>query len=121
MIQRKERDDFYAQMGFRLKQIRQTKRMSQEGLAVTVGTVRQTIQKYESGEIKMQPDFIHQCAEVFHIPIGYFYGEGNKQQYSRASLLIAAEAMMLPSDEVRKHIYALIKSINHVQEQDNNF
>jgi transcriptional regulator with XRE-family HTH domain len=120
MIQHKERDDFYIAMGFRLKQIRQMRKISQENLAAMMRTVRQTIQKYESGEIKMQPDFIQQCADIFNIPIGYFYGEGNKQKYSRASLLIAAEAMMLPNDEVRKNIFTLIKSINHIKEQDNH-
>lgn len=120
MINKGQRHEFYAEMGFRLKQVRQVKRISQQDLADALGVVTQTIQKYESGEVKMSPEIIHQCAHVFKTPVGYFYGEGNAKKYSRASLLIAAEAMLLPSEEVRKHIYMLIKSINHASEQDNN-
>lgn len=95
------------------------RKVSQNELAAALGVVTQTIQKYESGEVKMQPEIIDKCAKVFKIPVGYFYGEGNKQKFSRASLMIASEAMMLPNDDVRKHIYGLLKSINHITEQDN--
>ncbi|HPF78863.1 MAG TPA: helix-turn-helix transcriptional regulator [Alphaproteobacteria bacterium] len=113
------RNNFYSEMGFRLKQIRQIKGVSQNELAEALGVVTQTIQKYESGEIRMLPEIIHKCAQLFQISVGYFYGETNQKKFSRSSLMIAAEAMMLPSDEVRKNLYSLIKSINHATEQDN--
>ena len=69
-------ENFYSDMGFRLKQIRQIRKMSQNDLAEALNVVRQTIQKYENGEIKMSPEVIQQCAGIFTIPIGYFYGEG---------------------------------------------
>ena len=43
----------------------------------------------------------------------------NKKKYSSASLMIAAEAITLPTDDIRKHIYGLLKSINHAAEQNN--
>jgi len=119
MIKRKERDDFYIAMGFRLKQIRQVKKISQQELADALGVVMQTIQKYESGEIRMLPEIIQQCAQTFTIPVGYFYGEGNAQKFTRVSLMVASEVMMLPNDDIRKGVYSLAKIINAAWEQDN--
>jgi len=120
MINRKEQTGFYTEMGFRLKQIRQTKGVSQSDLALSLGVVSQTIQKYESGEVRMLPEVIQKCAAYFEIPVGYFYGEGHSQKkLSRASLMIASEVMMLPSDEIRKTIYAMVRNINLAWEQDN--
>ncbi len=116
MVQRKEQNSFYAEMGFRLKQTRQSRGVSQDDLAKALGVVSQTIQKYESGEIKMQPEVLQACARMFAVPIGHFYGEDSAaQKYSRVSLMIASEIMMIPNREAQKHLYHFIKSIN-----DNN-
>lgn len=115
-----EEDNFYIDMGFRLKQIRQIKKVSQVDLANALGVVSQTIQKYESGEVKMSPEIIQKCAQLFKVSVGYFYGEDHRQQkFSRMSLMIASEIMMLPSVEVQKNIYALVKSITKSSGQDN--
>lgn len=107
-------------MGFRLKQIRQVKRVSQSELANALGVVNQTIQKYESGEVKMSPEIIQQIAEIFQVPVGYFYGEGHTQKkFSKVSLMIASEVMMLPNDEVKKNLYHLVRSMNDALGQDN--
>lgn len=105
MVNKGQQYEFYSEMGFRLKKIRQVKRISQNQLADALGMVKQTIQKYESGEVKMPPEIIYRCAKVFQVPIGYFYGEGTAKKYSKASLLIAAEAMLLPNDEMRQRVY----------------
>lgn len=120
MINQVERNDFYSEMGFRLKQIRQVKKVSQNELAEALGVVSQTIQKYESGEIRMLPEIIHKCAEVFKVSVGYFYGEEHTQRkFSRVSLMIASEVMMIPSNDIQKNIYALVRSINEHTGQDN--
>lgn len=120
MNQYKERDEFYIDMGFRLKQIRQIKKVSQNDLADALGVVMQTIQKYESGEVKMSPEIIQKCASFFKVSVGYFYGEEHtNKKYTRVSLMIASEVMMLPSQEIQKSLYALIKSITAISEQDN--
>lgn len=116
-----ERSDFYAEMGFRLKQIRQIKKVSQSDLANALGVVTQTIQKYESGEVRMLPEIIQTLAEIFQVSVGYFYGEGHAhKKFSRVSLMIASEVMMLPSNEVKKNLYHLVRSINEQSGQDNN-
>jgi transcriptional regulator with XRE-family HTH domain len=86
MINLKEGADFYGEMGFRLKQIRQIKKVSQTALADALGVVSQTIQKYESGKIKISPEIIQRLAEIFKVSVGYFYGEGHTQKkFSRVS------------------------------------
>ena len=113
MIHRKEQKNFYVEMGFRLKQIRQMRRLSQNDIALALGLVAQTIQKYESGEIRMQPEVIQACSRFLKVPIGYFYGEDSQiQEYSRVSLMIASEIMLLSSKDAQKHLYHFIKSIN---------
>lgn len=120
MINRKDRDDFYIEMGFRLKQIRQIKKISQNELAEALGVVNQTIQKYESGEIRMLPEIIHKCAVLFKVSVGYFYGEEyTPKKFSRVSLMIASEVMMLPSNDIQKNLYHFVKSINDNSAQDN--
>jgi transcriptional regulator with XRE-family HTH domain len=120
MITNQRRERFYADMGFRLKQIRQVKRVSQGDLAEALGVVTQTIQKYESGEVRMLPEIIHSCAIIFKVPVGYFYGEEQAQQkFSRVSLMIASEVMMLPNSKVQRNLYNLIKSMNEHSGQDN--
>ncbi|MEZ5902065.1 MAG: helix-turn-helix transcriptional regulator [Alphaproteobacteria bacterium] len=119
MINSNEREAFYAEMGFRLKQLRQMKHVSQHELADVLGTVKQTIQKYESGEIRMLPEIIQQFAKVFHVPVGYFYGEDMaKQKFTRVSLMVASEVMRLPSNDIKKNIYSLIRSINENSSQN---
>lgn len=115
-----ERDEFYIEMGFRLKQIRQIKKVSQAELADALGLVMQTIQKYESGEVKMSPEIIQKCAQLFKVSVGFFYGEEQThKKYTRVSLMIASEVMMLPNQDIQRNLYNLIKSITAITEQDN--
>ena len=104
---------FYAEMGFRLKQIRQERQVSQYDLAQSLGVVTQTIQKYESGEVKIPPDVLHHCAQAFKVSVGYFYGEeAIKIGHQKISFLIAAEASKIPSNDIKKSLYHLVCSIN---------
>ena len=104
---------FYTEMGFRLKKIRQERHVSQYDLARSLNVVTQTIQKYESGEIKIPPDVLHYCAQSFKVSVGYFYGEeAIKIGHQRISLLIASEVSKLPSNDVKKSLYHLILTIN---------
>ena len=113
MTRRQRQNDFYVEMGFRLKQLRQMRQISQQELADALGVVTQTIQKYESGETRMLPEIIQKCALTFKVPVGYFYGEDIAQQkFSRVSLMVASEVMRLPSNDIKKNIYTLVRSIN---------
>ena len=89
--------DFHYEMGFRLKQVRQTKKISQEQLAEAIGIAKQTIQKYEAGEVKMPVELIYLCSKLFNVPVGYFYGEGNSKRSNLAEMVVASEIMLLPN------------------------
>ena len=105
-------NNFYYEIGFRLKQIRQGRGVSQEKLAGALGIAKQTIQKYESGEIRMSPEVIYQCARFFNISVGFLYGEDHNRQCNNATMLIASEMMNLPNESIMKAIYSLIRVIN---------
>ena len=104
--------DFHYEMGFRLKQVRQTKKVSQEQLAEAIGIANQTIQKYEAGEVKMPVELIYLCSKLFNVPVGYFYGEGGSKRSNLAGILVASEIMLLPKESLIKTIYSLVKVIN---------
>jgi len=110
---------FYAEMGFRLKQIRQGRGVSQEKLALALGVAKQTIQKYESGEIKITPEVIYQCARYFNVSFGLIYGENPKRNHGNAALLITSEISRLPNERLAKAIYALIRIINTTYKDEN--
>ena len=104
--------DFHYEMGFRLKQVRQTKKVSQEHLAEAIGIAKQTIQKYEAGEVKMPVELIYLCSKLFNVPVGYFYGEGGSKRSHLAGMIVASEIMLLPNESLVKAIYSLVKVIN---------
>lgn len=104
--------DFHYEMGFRLKRIRQTKKVSQKQLAEMIGIAKQTVQKYETGEIKMSVDLIYLLSKFFKVPVGYFYGEGGFERNNNIGVIIASEIMKLPNENIAKAIYVLVKAIN---------
>jgi len=104
--------DFHYEMGFRLKQARQAKNVSQEQLAKAIGIAKQTIQKYETGEIKMPVELIYLCSKYFNVPTGYFYGEGGSKSNNQIEMVVASEIMLLPNQDIVKAIYSLVKVIN---------
>jgi len=107
--------DFYQEMGFRLKQVRQERNVSQQALAQSLGVVTQTIQKYESGEIRMLPEIIHHCALIFKVSVAYFYGEETiKISSGKATVLLASEISKLPSNDIKNSLYHLVRSINKI-------
>lgn len=118
------RQEFYADIGFRLRQIRSLNRVSQEALGERLGVSKQTIQRYETGEIQLPSDVIATCAAFFDTSVVEFYGENrrtyDKSPEGRAGLMVAAEIMALPNLELRKSVYQMVRQINRtIEEQDN--
>lgn len=54
----------YAALGRRLKALRRRKRINQQEMADLLGKSLRTVQKYESGEIEVSIDIIHQVADI---------------------------------------------------------
>ena len=113
-------DSFDRELGFRLKQLRQMRRMSQQALGTLLGVSFQQVQRYETGSNRMPPERIHACARTFNIDVGYFFGvmDANGQtgaqtgaQFDKRVLTLASSIAALPDQEVANAIYQLTRSI----------
>lgn len=117
-------NEFYKDMGFRIRQMRQINRHSQSSLAENIGVVRQTLLRYEEGEIKIPADAIGKCAKTLNTPVGYFFGEGDQHPLpantNRIGLLVSAEIMALPNENLQNRVYHLVRSINEACEEKND-
>ena len=111
-----QKHKFYIDLGFRIKQMRHLNRFSQEHLAEIIGVSKQTIQRYESGEIHISPQALDICARQLNTPVGFFYGEGEAMpapsNTNKTGLLIAADIMAIPDNNIRKSVYHLVRAIN---------
>lgn len=85
--------------GQRLKELRQSRNMTQEQLAEKLHTSRSRIGMYEQG--RRQPDFETQeaIADLFNVNIDYLFG----RKYNPADG---------SSNEEQREIYTLIESLN---------
>ena len=120
-----EKDIFDRELGFRLKKLRQMRRMSQQDLGAMLGVSFQQIQRYETGANRMPPERIYHCAHLLGVNIGYFFGlmdndrtdghggDGkNGEQFDKRVLTMASSIVALPSDDIARAIYQLTRSIN---------
>ncbi len=57
-------------------------------------------------------------------PVGFFYGEGETMpapsNTNKTGLLIAADIMALPDNNIRKSVYHLVRAINRAHEDKEN-
>ena len=117
-----QKHKFYVDLGFRIKQMRHLNKVSQELLAEIIGVSKQTIQRYESGEIHISPEALDKCARRLNTPVGFFYGEGETMpapsNTNKTGLLIAADIMAIPDNNIRKSVYHLVRAINRAHEDN---
>ena len=77
----------------------------------------QQIRKYETGQNRMMPERIMTCAEIFNVPVGYFYGEGEKHVgYDKTSLTIASTINDIEDKNVKQALYYLALAIQKAYE-----
>lgn len=115
------RKDFNTALGERLFMLRQSKRMTQEQLGACLGVSGQQVHKYETGENRITPERLQDCAQVLGVSVGYFFGEGGEEgvrRYERAVLQVAAEVIRLPED-ARKDFFRLARTVNRLCRNDN--
>lgn len=105
---------FDQELGMRLRTLRQMKRVSQDALGEMLGVTFQQIQKYETGANRICPEKIYQCAQIFGVPVGYFFAQeqASISNFDKKTLTIAAAIAELPSDEISKRVYHLILALN---------
>lgn len=111
-MSRIEEQEFNLEFGKRLEFQRLARKMTMEYLGALLGVRGQQIHKYELGENRITPHKLYQCAQIFNVPVGYFFGEdGERKSYDKSVVHIAAEINTLPPD-VKKTIYALTRMVN---------
>lgn len=74
-----------------LKEIRTSQGVSQEGLAARIGVSRQTISKWESGDVRPSADNLMRLSQVFQLPVEAFLGSAWKppeQQAEEAAVIL---------------------------------
>ena len=110
-------DQFSVELGQRLYAIRMIKKMSRDALGEIMGITGQQIRKYETGQNRMMPERIMACAEIFNVPVGYFYGEGEKHvAYDKTSLTIASTINDIEDKNVKQALYYLALAIEKAYE-----
>lgn len=111
-----EESQFNIDVGRRLAAIRAIRKMSQERLGLHLGVTHQQIYKYESGENTMPPESYKKCAELFNVPVGYFFGEEESDLHKirfDKNILVTASEMHRMKPNLRKCVFSLIKEINN--------
>ena len=63
----------------RLRLLREESNLTVEQLAEKLGTVKQTISKYENGQREPKYEILLKIAEIFNVSIDYLFGRTNKR------------------------------------------
>ena len=70
--------------GKKLSELRKTKGLSQEQLAIDLNISQSSISNYESGITKPDTDILQKIAEYFCIPVAYFFSDEKIIFYTNA-------------------------------------
>jgi len=68
-----EHEAIYLHLGARLRRRRLLLGLSQEAVAAHCGVTFQTIQKYESAEVRMSATNLWLIAQALDVPVSYFF------------------------------------------------
>ncbi len=114
-------EEFNRALGRRLSLIRQSQKMPMDELGARIGVRGQQIFKYEIGENRISPERLAQCARIFKVPIGYFYGEeedySQDERYDKIVLNAVAEISNM-SCETQQLLFDLCRSIEKSKESE---
>lgn len=66
-------------IGKKIKKLRLERNMSQEKLAKMLGISRESISQYENNKIIPPVNVLEQIAEVFNVPVKYFFEEETEE------------------------------------------
>lgn len=68
-------------IGSQIKRLRESRNMTQDALAEKLGTTRQSISRYESGNRKTNQDMLFDLSDIFNVSINEFFpNTKNKEQ-----------------------------------------
>ena len=68
--------------GIRLKEMRNSRNISQKEFAEEIGTSESNVSKWESGKSTPPTDTIKKIAKYYNRPISYFFGEDSQRSGS---------------------------------------
>jgi transcriptional regulator with XRE-family HTH domain len=111
--QKQHQMDFNVAVGKRLMLIRLSANLSQGDLGERIDVSAQQIHKYETGENRLSAESIKQMADVFAVPVNYFYGDDaayNTSALDKNIMTITSEIVNFPED-VRGDLLSLVKSV----------
>ena len=114
-VRKKQNDDFDQALGFRLKMLRQTHRMSQTELGEILGTSYQQVQRLEAGINRLSPEKLYACAKIFNAPVSYFFDTETHDEinkFDKRILTIASAIAQLPDPDLAKQVYQLVVSMS---------
>jgi transcriptional regulator with XRE-family HTH domain len=113
-IKKNDNDQFDQAIGFRLKMLRQSCRMSQTELGEMLGTSYQQIQRLEAGINRMSPEKLFACAKIFKVPVSYFFDTETHDEinkFDKRVITIASAIASLPNPDIAQQIYRLAMTI----------
>lgn len=74
-------------IGSQIKRLRESRNMTQDALAEKLGTTRQSISRYESGNRKTNQDMLFDLSDIFNVSINEFFPDTkNKEENDISSI-----------------------------------
>ena len=112
------------EIGSLIKKRRSELGISQEELAAALGVTYQQVQRYESGQNKLNVENIQLVAGVLSMPVSYFFGSGTSLVVAeqRASYLSSEESELLKhfkkiKDEKARNVIVQVAKVSAAREQ----
>jgi transcriptional regulator with XRE-family HTH domain len=94
-----------AEIGWKLRMMRQQAGLTQERLAEQIGITSQQIQKYESGANKLNTDRLQQIALALSVPVqSFFTGMNDCMPLEVAEKLLIESYRAIPNRDVKESI-----------------
>src|ERR1700730_16340593 len=81
-INKRSADPRDFEIGRRIRPLRRERGLSQTELGTPIGVTFQQIQKYEKGANRVSAGRLHRIAELFNVPITFFYADSAAGQES---------------------------------------
>ena len=108
--------DFNVAIGKRLMLIRMSANLTQGELGDRLGVKAQQVHKYETGENRLTAERIKDCAQIFGVPVNYFYGDDaafNESDLDINIVNITREMVGFP-ETVRNDVLQLVRSVKKI-------
>jgi len=83
-------------LGEKIRKLREKKGISQQALAELLGTTQQSIAYWESGRRKPRYEKLKRLAEIFSVPVSYFFEEEEKHKWDKNAEFLPSKIIPIP-------------------------